>query len=64
MIDEFSAQIQSQQYERELTERLERRRIAAERSVQEHGGSRLAVIAYLARQARVGRSGSVHPAGW
>ena len=52
MINEHIAQLEAQQYERELAGRLERRRIAAERAVREHGGERLAVIAHLARQAR------------
>lgn len=62
MINDYTAQIESHQRERELTERLERRRIAAERAVQRHGGSRLAVIAHLARQARAGHTGAAHPA--
>nr|MCW2727957.1 hypothetical protein [Aeromicrobium sp.] len=64
MINDYTFQIESQQHERELTERLERRRLAAERAVTEHGGSRLAVIAHLARQARGGHSAAAHPAGW
>lgn len=52
MINDYLAQVEQEQHERELSQRLERRRIAAERAVQEHGGERLAFIAYLARQAR------------
>ena len=52
MITEFIAQSEHQQHERELTQRLERRRVAAERAVQDHGGERLAVIAFLARTSR------------
>lgn len=55
MINDYIAQVDHQQHERELAVRLEHRRIAAERAVQEHGGERLALIAYLARQARVTR---------
>ena len=65
MYTEFAAQVEAQQHERELTERLERRRVEAERAVQEHGGERLAVIAFLARQTRAGRgvAGRPTPAG-
>jgi hypothetical protein len=62
MINDYIAQVESHQNERELSARLERRRIAAERAVQNHGGSHLAVIAYLARQARAGHTGTAHPA--
>lgn len=62
MWNDFIAQIDQQQHERELVERLERRRIAAERAVQEHG-SRLAVVAQLAREARGRRVGAARPAG-
>ncbi len=61
MFTEFTTQPQVEQQERELALRLERRRIAAERAVQEHGGERLAVIAHLARQAR--RSTTSRPTG-
>ncbi|MCU1679104.1 MAG: hypothetical protein JWM93_3862 [Frankiales bacterium] len=52
MYTEFIAQSDYQQQERELTQRLERRRVAAERAVQQHGGERLALIAHLARKGR------------
>lgn len=61
MINDFTSQVQTQQAERELTQRLERRRIAAERAVQEHGGERLALIAHLARQTRATRQVSARP---
>ncbi len=61
MINEFTSQIETHQAERELTRRLERRRIAAERAVQEHGGERLALIAHLARQARATRQLASRP---
>jgi len=61
MYTDFIAQSESHQQERELTERLERRRVAAERAVQEHGGERLALIAHLARQARATRTVAARP---
>jgi len=61
MINDFIAQSESQQHERELTQRLEQRRIAAERAVQQHGGERLALIAHLAREARKPRGVTVRP---
>lgn len=62
MINEFAVQFEIQQHERELTERIEHRRVAAERLAQQHGGSRLAVMARRARQARVSRAAtSVQP---
>lgn len=63
MYDDFTTQIQYQQRERELTERLEHRRVAAERATQEHG-SRLAVIAFLARERRAGRGVPARPVGF
>jgi hypothetical protein len=62
MYNDFIAQVDAQQHERELSERLEERRLAAERAVQEHG-SRLALIAHLARQSRAPRGFTAHPAG-
>ncbi|MCW2787943.1 MAG: hypothetical protein JWQ91_1407 [Aeromicrobium sp.] len=62
MYNDFIAQVDTQQHERELTERLERRRIAAEHAVQEHGG-RLAFVAHLARQARATRAVATRPVG-
>ncbi|TGN32569.1 hypothetical protein [Aeromicrobium chenweiae] len=61
MYTDFIAQVAIQQHENELTERLERRRVAAERAVVEHGGERLAVIAHLARQARATRAAAGNP---
>ncbi len=55
MFTEFTAQSQVQQQERELTRTLERRRVAAERAIQQHGGERLALIAHLARESRRAR---------
>ena len=52
MITEFTAQSIAQQQERELVRTLERRRVAAERAVAQHGGQRLALIAHLAREGR------------
>lgn len=52
MFTEFTVQSEIQQQERELVQRLERRRVAAERAVEQHGGQRLAVVAHLARRAR------------
>ncbi|MRJ78088.1 hypothetical protein GEV29_16240 [Aeromicrobium sp. SMF47] len=61
MFTEYTAQVAVQQRERELTERLERRRVEAERAVAEHGGERLAFVAYLARQSRAARSVGSRP---
>ncbi|KQX75200.1 hypothetical protein [Aeromicrobium sp. Root472D3] len=55
MFTEFTAQAQVQQQERELTRALERRRVAAERAIEQHGGERLALIAHLARESRRAR---------
>jgi hypothetical protein len=66
MITEFTAQSIVHQQEHELVRTLERRRLAAERAVNEHGGDRLALIAHLARESRKARStvaGHLHPAG-
>ena len=52
MITDFTAQSIAHQQENELVRTLERRRLAAERAVNEHGGERLALIAHLARQSR------------
>jgi hypothetical protein len=61
MYNDFTTQLEHQQREHELTERLERRRVAAERMVQEHG-SPLAVIAHLAREGRASRRARSVPA--
>ncbi|NRQ51239.1 hypothetical protein [Aeromicrobium stalagmiti] len=63
MYTDFTAQVTIQQQERELTERLERRRAAAQRMVEQNGGERLAVMARLARQARAPRTATARPAG-
>lgn len=63
MINEFAVQFEIQQHERELTEHVEHRRLAAERVAQQRGFSRLAVMARRARQARVGRGAAGTPVG-
>ena len=66
MITEFTAQAIAHQQEHELVRTLERRRLAAERAVNEHGGDRLALIAHLARESRratASAAGHLHPAG-
>jgi hypothetical protein len=55
MYTDFTAQSDIQQQERELTARLERRRVAAERAAAQLPGGRLELIARLARQARATR---------
>lgn len=52
MYTDYTAQSIAQHEERELVARLERRRVAAERAVEQHGGERLALIAHLARESR------------
>ncbi|MCW2841545.1 MAG: hypothetical protein JWR55_3028 [Aeromicrobium sp.] len=61
MYTDFTAQSDIQQQERELTARLERRRIAAERATAQLPGGRLELIARLARQARATRPGAGRP---
>jgi len=62
MITEFIAQVDIQQHERELTRSLERRRAVAERvAARRFDGDRLAMIAYLARQARATRAVAARP---
>ncbi|MET0928332.1 MAG: hypothetical protein ABWX74_02390 [Aeromicrobium sp.] len=63
MYTEFTAQSVYHQQERELAERLERRRIAAERATAQLPGGRLELMARLARQARATRAvaGRTHP---
>jgi hypothetical protein len=51
---DYTVQNEIRQYERELFDRLERRRIAAERGAEQFG-SRLAYAAHLARRGRRGR---------
>ncbi|MET0449680.1 MAG: hypothetical protein ABW004_14790 [Aeromicrobium sp.] len=61
MFTDFTAQSTYNQQERELTARLERRRIAAERATAQLPGGRLELIARLARQARATRAVAGHP---
>lgn len=56
MFTDFTALSDYQQHERELTERLERRRIAAERATAKLLGGRLELIAKLAKESRRPRS--------
>jgi hypothetical protein len=60
MYTDFTAQSDYQQQERELTERLERRRVAAERATAGLPGGRLELMARLARQARATRAVAHH----
>lgn len=63
MFTDFTAQSIAQHEERELVRTLERRRLAAERAVNQHGGERLALIAHLARESRKAKAtvaGHVH----
>lgn len=55
MFTDFTAHSIHQQQERELAERLERRRVAAERAAAQLPGGRLELIARLARQTRATR---------
>lgn len=66
MYTDFNALSDYQQHERELTERLERRRVAAERATAKLPGGRLELIARLARASRERRNapGGVAHAGW
>lgn len=52
MYTELIAMSSYQQHERELAERLERRRVAAERATAKLPGGRLELIARLARESR------------
>ena len=62
MITEYIAQQEIHNRERELAIRVERRRVAAERVVNEKfNGDRLALMAHVARQARAPRA-VAHPA--
>ena len=54
IITDHSIQTEALQFERELVDKLEQRRLAAERGVEKYG-SRLAFAAHLARRGRVGR---------
>lgn len=65
MYTDFNAMSDYQQHERELAERLERRRVAAERATAKLPGGRLELIARLARDSRRRRvvAGGVTPAG-
>ena len=58
VITDYTVQTQARHTERELTDRLELRRRAAERGVQKFGG-RLAFAAHLAARARAASTGVV-----
>ena len=57
VITDYTTHLESQQFERELFDRLERRRQIADRASGQLG-SRLAFAAYLARRARTQSSSS------
>lgn len=61
MFNDYLAQTEIQQHERELAETLEHRRVAAERDAMQFGGDRLALIAHLARAARTTRVAPARP---
>lgn len=54
IITDHSIQTEALQFERELVDRLEERRLVAERGVEKFGG-RLAFAAHLARRGRANR---------
>ena len=54
IITDHSTRTEALQFERELVDRLEQRRLNAERGVEKFGG-RLAYAAHLARLGRAGR---------
>ena len=54
IITDHSTRTEALQFERELVDRLEQRRLTAERGVEKFGG-RLAFAAHLARRGRAGR---------
>ena len=54
IITDYSTRTEALQFERELVDRLEQRRLNAERGVEKFGG-RLAYAAHLARRGRAGR---------
>jgi hypothetical protein len=54
IITDYSTRTEALQFERELVDRLEQRRLNAERGVKKYGG-RLAFAAHLARRGRAGR---------
>jgi hypothetical protein len=58
MYTDYIAQSDHQQHEHELAQRLERRRVAAERAVADLPGGRLELIARFAREARIKRASS------
>lgn len=62
MITDFIAQSDYEQRERELNQRVEHRRIAAERAAERFEGDRLALIAHLARSARATKAVAARPA--
>lgn len=55
VITDHAVRTEAQQFERELVDRLEQRRLIAERGVEKFG-SRLAFAAHLARHRRAGRT--------
>ena len=55
MITDYIAQVDYQQHERELTDRIERRRLAGERAAARFEGGRLELLARMARTARATR---------
>lgn len=62
LITDYTATTEYHQHETELAERVERRRVTAERAVERFGGERLALIAYLARSGRATRAVATGPA--
>jgi len=54
IITDHSVRTEALQFERELVDRLEQRRLIAERGVEKYG-SRLAFAAHLARRGRAAR---------
>ena len=54
IITDYSIQTEALQFERELVDKLEQRRLVAERGVEKFGG-RLAFAAHLARRRSAGR---------
>ena len=59
VITDHSTHAEALQFERELFDRLEERRLAAERGVEKYG-SRLAYVAHLARLGRSGITPAEH----
>lgn len=61
MYNDYVAQTENQQRERELTRTVERRRMVAERAAMRFDGDRLALIAHLARAARLTHADPARP---